>query len=64
MPRLLIPGSRVRYAEGGGPDTRCYRVKCDRFPALVPAYKPAWTVRQPLAAHSRVGGGEKSLCQS
>jgi nucleoside-diphosphate-sugar epimerase len=42
----VVPGSRVRYAEGGGPDTRCYRVNCDRFPALVPAYRPAWTVRR------------------
>jgi nucleoside-diphosphate-sugar epimerase len=42
----VVPGSRVRYAEGGGPDTRCYRVNCDRFPALVPAFRPQWTVRR------------------
>ena len=29
----VVPGSRVQYAEGGGPDTRCYRVNCDRLPA-------------------------------
>lgn len=42
----IVPGSRVRYAEGGGPDTRCYRVNCDKLPTLIPAYRPAWTVRR------------------
>jgi nucleoside-diphosphate-sugar epimerase len=41
-----VPGSRVRYAEGGGPDARCYRVNCDKLPALVPGFQPAWTVRE------------------
>ncbi len=42
----IVPGSRVSYAEGGGPDLRCYRVNCDRLPALVPAFKAEWTVRR------------------
>jgi nucleoside-diphosphate-sugar epimerase len=42
----VVPGSRVQYAEGGGPDVRCYRVNCDRLAELVPAYRPAWTVRR------------------
>jgi hypothetical protein len=42
----VVPGSRVQYAEGGGPDVRCYRVNCDRLPELVPAYRPVWTVQR------------------
>jgi nucleoside-diphosphate-sugar epimerase len=42
----VVPGSRVQYAEGGGPDVRSYRVNCDRLPELVPAYRPAWTVQR------------------
>jgi nucleoside-diphosphate-sugar epimerase len=42
----VIPGSRVQYAEGGGPDLRSYRVNCDRLPEVLPAYRPAWTVQR------------------
>ncbi len=42
----VVPGSRVRYAEGAGPDTRCYRVDCEKLPSLVPEYQPEWTVRR------------------
>jgi nucleoside-diphosphate-sugar epimerase len=42
----VIPGSRITYAADGGPDERCYRVNCDKLPALVPEYRPEWTVRR------------------
>jgi nucleoside-diphosphate-sugar epimerase len=42
----VVPGSRVQYAEGGGPDVRCYRVNCDRLPEVVPTFRPAWTVQR------------------
>jgi len=45
MVQAVVPGSRVRYAEGGGPDPRSYRVNCDRLRAAVPAFRPRWTVR-------------------
>lgn len=41
----IVPGSRVRYAEGGGPDPRCYRVDGDRLPRVLPDFQPQWTVR-------------------
>ena len=41
----IVPGSRVRYAEGGGPDPRCYRVNCDKLARVLPAFQPQWTVR-------------------
>jgi nucleoside-diphosphate-sugar epimerase len=41
----LVPGSTVRYAEGGGPDLRCYRVDCSKIRRLVPEFEPRWSVR-------------------
>lgn len=46
MVEELVPGSHVRYAEGAGPDPRCYRVACDKLPQHVPAFRPTWTVRR------------------
>lgn len=45
MVQEIMPGSRVRYAEGGGPDPRCYRVNCDKIARAVPGFQPQWTVR-------------------
>jgi len=42
----VVPGSKVRYAEGGGPDPRCYRVDCGKLIRTLPEYKPQWTVRR------------------
>ena len=42
----VIPGSKVRYAEGGGPDPRCYRVDCSKLQRTLPEYTPRWTVRK------------------
>ena len=42
----VVPGSRVEYAPGGGPDLRCYRVSFDRINRLLPAFKPQWTARK------------------
>jgi nucleoside-diphosphate-sugar epimerase len=46
MVEELVPGSHVRYAEGAGPDPRCYRVACDKLAKHVPAFRPTWTVRR------------------
>ena len=42
----VVPGSRVVYAEGGGPDVRCYRVNCDKLASVLPEFRPQWTVRR------------------
>jgi nucleoside-diphosphate-sugar epimerase len=42
----IVPGSRVKYAEGGGPDLRCYRVNCDKLERTLPESRPQWTVRR------------------
>lgn len=41
-----VPGCRVEYAPGGGPDTRCYRVTCDKIRRVLPGFRPQWTARQ------------------
>jgi nucleoside-diphosphate-sugar epimerase len=46
MVREVVPGCSVRYLEGGGPDPRCYRVNCDKIAAMLPDFRPQWTVRQ------------------
>ena len=42
----VVPGSKVRYAEGGGPDPRCYRVDCGKIMRTLPEYQPQWSVRR------------------
>lgn len=42
----IVPGSKVTFAEGAGPDKRCYRVNCDKIRNAIPAFKPRWTVRE------------------
>jgi nucleoside-diphosphate-sugar epimerase len=42
----VVPRSTVRYAEGGGPDRRCYRVDCDKLARTLPEFRPQWTVRR------------------
>jgi len=44
--QAVVPGCRVRYAAGGGPDPRCYRVDCSKIARVLPAFRPQWTVRQ------------------
>jgi nucleoside-diphosphate-sugar epimerase len=40
-----VPGSRVDYAPGGGPDSRCYRISCDKITRVLPNFRPQWTAR-------------------
>jgi nucleoside-diphosphate-sugar epimerase len=41
-----VPGCRVEYAPGGGPDKRCYRVTCDKIRRVLPNFRPQWTARK------------------
>jgi len=41
-----VPGCRIEYAPGGGPDKRCYRVNCDKIRRVLPAFRPQWTARK------------------
>jgi nucleoside-diphosphate-sugar epimerase len=42
----VVPGSKVRYVEGGGPDPRCYKVDCGKIARTLPEFQPQWTVRR------------------
>jgi nucleoside-diphosphate-sugar epimerase len=46
MVEEIVPGSRVKYADGGGPDLRCYRVNCDKIARTLSEFRPQWTVRR------------------
>ena len=49
MVRQAVPGCVIEYAAGGGPDRRCYRVDCNKFPRQVPQFQPKWSVRRGVA---------------
>ena len=40
-----VPGCRVTFADGASPDTRSYRVSFAKIAERLPAWTPAWTVR-------------------
>jgi len=42
----VVPGCRVQYAPGGGPDKRCYRVSCEKIRRVLPNFRPQWTARR------------------
>src|SRR6185312_6545555 len=44
--RQVVPGSRVEYAAGGGPDKRCYRVTCEKIRRVLPNFRPQWNARK------------------
>jgi nucleoside-diphosphate-sugar epimerase len=41
-----VPGCAITYAEGAGPDKRCYRVDCSKIARLLPAFQPQWDARK------------------
>jgi nucleoside-diphosphate-sugar epimerase len=45
----LVPGSRIVFGEGAGPDVRTYRVSCDKLAATLPEGRPRWTVPDGIA---------------
>ena len=44
-----VPGCQVTYAEGAGPDLRCYRVDCGKIARLLPAWQPRWDAKSGAA---------------
>jgi nucleoside-diphosphate-sugar epimerase len=41
-----VPDCRIEYAEGAGPDLRCYRVDFSKIARILTGYKPAWDARK------------------
>jgi nucleoside-diphosphate-sugar epimerase len=54
-----VPGCRVQFAEGAGPDKRCYRVDCSKIRRVLPSFQPQWNARtgaqQLYQAYKEVG---------
>ena len=54
-----VEGSRVEFAADSGPDTRDYRVSCDKIAETLTAYQPVWTAEKGAVelrdAYARVG---------
>ncbi len=44
--RETVPGSRIEYAEGAGPDKRSYRVSFDKIRTRLPKFLPRWDARR------------------
>lgn len=44
--RETVPGCTVEFAQGAGPDKRCYRVDCSKIARTLPAFKPQWDARR------------------
>lgn len=42
----VVPNCHVQYASDASPDTRCYRVNCDKIARVLPAFQPQWTARK------------------
>jgi nucleoside-diphosphate-sugar epimerase len=55
----IVPGCAITYADGAGPDLRCYRVDCSKLERTLPSFKPQWDARsgarQLLAAYRLAG---------
>jgi nucleoside-diphosphate-sugar epimerase len=55
----MVPGIRVTFADGGGPDARCYRVDFSKAERALVGFHPHWTVpdgvRQLLEAFAHHG---------
>jgi nucleoside-diphosphate-sugar epimerase len=57
--RAIVPGSKVEFAPGASPDTRCYRVDCNYIARRLHGFKPQWTaqrgIEQLYAAYCTTG---------
>jgi nucleoside-diphosphate-sugar epimerase len=41
-----VPDCHIEYAEGAGPDKRCYQVDFTKINRALPAFKPQWNARR------------------
>ena len=42
----IVPNCRIEFAPDAGPDTRCYRVDCNKIARVLHGFKPQWTARR------------------
>jgi nucleoside-diphosphate-sugar epimerase len=57
--KRVVPNTKVEFAEGAGPDLRCYRADFSKIARILPSFKPQWTARrgaeQLYEAYKRIG---------
>ncbi len=57
--KSVVPDTTVQFAEGAGPDLRCYRADFSKIARVLPSFKPQWTARrgaeQLYAAYKKIG---------
>lgn len=57
--KQVVPNTKVEFAEGAGPDLRCYRADFSKITRVLPSFKPQWTARkgaeQLYEAYKRIG---------
>jgi nucleoside-diphosphate-sugar epimerase len=41
-----IPNCQIEFAKGASPDTRCYKVNCNRLFQVLPNFQPKWNIRR------------------
>ncbi len=41
-----VPNCRIEFAEGAGPDKRCYRVDFSKISTKLPGFKPKWNAKK------------------
>ena len=55
----IVPNVTVTFAADASPDTRNYRVNCDKIAKVLPAFQPKWTleagIRQIYRAYHEAG---------
>jgi nucleoside-diphosphate-sugar epimerase len=44
--KSVVPNTTVQFAEGAGPDLRCYRADFGKITRVLPGFKPQWTARK------------------
>ena len=42
----VVPGCDIQFATDAGPDTRNYRVSCEKIARVLPAFRPQWDARK------------------
>ena len=42
----VVPGCEIDFADDAGPDTRNYRVSCEKIRRVLPAFQPQWDARK------------------
>jgi nucleoside-diphosphate-sugar epimerase len=54
-----VPGCTIEFADGAGPDKRCYRADFSRITKVLPAFQPKWNARRGASelyeAYKKVG---------